>query len=311
MAGRFKMLRTFFKKLKLWLEELRAPFFTASIIPVFLGTVIAWSEKGTVNWKYFCWTLVGGILLHAGTNIINDYFDYKSGNDQMNKEYIRPFTGGSRLIQKGLLSPGEVLFQALVYFCLGSLIGIYLYFKFGPVILYLGVIGVVSGFFYTAPPFYWVSRGIGELLVGLNFGILMALGAYYVQTQVLRWSVAFAAIPVTLLISAVLYINEFPDYLADKIVGKNTLVVRLGRENAVWGYILLLAFTYFSVLLGVILKVFPYLALISFLTLPLAISAIRILSKNYAQPEKLAASNAATVKLHFFIGMILVLSYLV
>ncbi|MFH1258543.1 MAG: 1,4-dihydroxy-2-naphthoate octaprenyltransferase [Elusimicrobiota bacterium] len=304
------LIKKKFAKFLLCLEELRAPFFTASIIPILLGASMARLEQ-KIHWPYFWLTLIGGVLIHAGTNVINDYFDYKSGNDIMNREYIRPFTGGSRLIQRGLLSPNEVLFQALLYFFLGSLIGLYLWQKLGMVIFYLGLFGVISGFFYTAPPFYWVSRGVGELLVGVNFGVLMALGSYYVQTHTLKWPVVIAALPVTLLITAVLYINEFPDYLADKVVGKNNLVVRLGREKAVWGYILLLFFVYLSILFGVLSKSLPYFALISFITLPIAISSIQVLLKNFSRTENLAPANLAAIKLHLFIGLILVAGFLV
>ena len=298
-------------KMKLWLEELRAPFFTASIVPVLLGASVAWAETKVIHWGYFLLTLIGGMLLHAGTNIANDYFDHKSKNDEINTEYIRPFTGGSRLIQKGLLTPKEVLTESLICFILGSIIGLYLVYQRGIVILWLGLIGIVSGFFYTAKPFYWAKRGIGELVVGLNFGVLMCLGAYFVQTQSINLVPIAAAIPVSLLIAAVLYINEFPDFKADRDVGKNHLVVRLGRKNAVTGYILLMVFTYFSILLGVLTKVIPIVALFVFVTLPIVVKSIKILKKYYEESEKLAPSCAATIQLHLSIGLILTGSYVI
>jgi len=299
-----------FKKIKLFLEELRAPFFTASIITIILGTVIAWNKTRIIHWGYFFLTLVGGVLLQAGTNVANDYFDHKSGNDQVNKEYIRPFTGGSRLIQKGLLSPREVIFESVICIIAGSVIGVYLAYQRGMPILWFGLVGVISGFFYTAPPFYWAKRVIGELLVGLNYGVLMCLGAYYVQTQSIEWPPIIASIPVGLLISAVLYINEFPDYEADRAVGKTHLVVRLGREKAIKGYILQLVIAYVIIIMGVILKIIPVSALFVFLTLPLAVNAISTLKKYYAEPMKLFPANADTVKLHLFIGLILSGSFL-
>jgi len=141
-------------KLKIWLQEIRASFFTAAIVPILLGTIIAFHETGQINWIYFLLTMIGGILLHAGANVANDYFDHISQNDEINEEFVRPFTGGSRIIQQGLLSPKEVLFGALIFIFLAGVIGIYLTYKIGIVILMLGIIGAVSGFFYTAPPLY-------------------------------------------------------------------------------------------------------------------------------------------------------------
>lgn len=298
------------KKLRIYLEELRAPFFTADIVPVILGTIIAWKKTGVIYWDYFWLTLVAALFLNGGINVANDYFDHKSGNDEINKEFIRPFTGGSRLIQKKMLSPKEVLIESILCFACTALIGLYLVYKRGMPVLWLGLIGVVSGFFYTAPPFYWAKRGIGELLVGLNCGILICLGAYYVQVQSIGWVPVIASLPVSMLISAVLYINEFPDYEADKAVGKNHLIVRFGRERGVIGYILLLASTYLVILAGIIFRIIPVTALFSFITLPLAFRAVNLLKKYYAEPAKLGPANAATVKLHLFIGLILSGSFL-
>ena len=226
---------------------IRVPFLTASAVPVLLGTVIAWFATGTFLWGFFLLALLAGLLMHMGTNFINDYADHKSGNDEINREFVRPFSGGSRVIQSGLLSPLEVLTGALLFFGISATIGFYFAWARGSMILVLGAIGLVSGMFYTWGPFSWAKRGVGELLVGLNFGVLMILGAYYVQTQSFSWLPVVAAIPISLLIAAVLYINEFPDYIADKQVGKNTLVVRLGREKAVILYVLIMAGVYLSI----------------------------------------------------------------
>ena len=219
-------------KARLLIAEMRLSFLTASITPVLLGTAIAWATAGAFTWDLFLLTLTAGCCLHLGANIANDFFDHLSGTDDINVEYVRPFSGGSRLIQLGLLSPSEVLAESLFFFALGGLIGLHLALTRGMFILILGVIGAASGFFYTAPPVRLVSRGIGEVFIGLNFGVLMTLGGYYVQTQAIVWTPIMPSIPVALLITAVLYINEFPDYRADAAAGKRTLVVRLGRERA-------------------------------------------------------------------------------
>ncbi len=296
-------------KLKNWVMALRAPFLTASIVPVLLGTAIAWFATGTLYWGFFLLALLAGLLIHIGTNVINDYFDHKSGNDEVNREFIRPFSGGSRVIQLGLLTPLEVLTGALLFYFLSVLIGFYLAWARGPLILVLGAIGLVCGIFYTGGPFNWAKRGIGELLVGLNFGILMTLGAYYVQTQSFSWLPVIAAIPVSLLITAVLYINEFPDYTADKQVGKNTLVVRLGRERAVILYALIMVGVYLSIGVGVSTGILPLTALLGLITLPLAIRAIQYVRTHHSSSFDLVPANALTVTSHLATGLLLTLAF--
>lgn len=293
-----------------WYTEVRPAFLTAAALPVLLGTVIAWALTGAISWVYFLLALLAGVLLQAGTNVMNDYFDHRSGNDEANQEFVRPFSGGSRLIQLGLLSPVEVLTEGLFLFAAGTLLGIYLALTRGPFIFALGAIAILSGFFYTGRPFNWASRGLGEIMVGLNFGPLMVLGAYYVQTQQLSWLPVLAGLPLGFLIAAVLYINEFPDYNADKKVGKKTWVVRLGKERAVWGYGVIMAAVYISLLIGVLVGKLPPVTLIMALTLPLAIRAIQLARRYYANSFDLAPANALTITGHLLVGLLLTLAYI-
>lgn len=297
-------------KFKLWMMEVRAPFFTATLIPVLLGTVIAFNLTQSIHWIHFVLTLVGGVLLHAGANVINDYFDHLSKNDELNEDYIRPFTGGSRLIQEKLLSPKEVLVGALILLFIGSLIGLYFTYKFGWVILAIGIIGVFSAVFYVAPGVNLVGRGIGEFLIGVNFGVLMTFGAFYTQTGSFSWIPIVASLPVALLIAAVLYINEFPDAKADEAVGKNHLVVRFGKEKAVKGYIAIILLTYFVVVLSVVTEVLPPISLIALLTFPIALKSIKVVQQYYDNTIKLVPANATTIVNHLVTGILLILSFM-
>lgn len=297
------------KKARNWVAEVRTPFLTASLVPILLGTAIAWLEGGSIYWGYFLLALVAGLAMQAGTNIINDYFDHLSGNDEVNREFVRPFSGGSRLIQLGLLTPLEVLTEGALFFLLAIILGLYLAWARGPLLLLLGAIGLVSAVFYTGRPLNWASRGVGELLVGLNFGPLMALGAYYVQAQDFSWAPVAASVPVGLLIAAVLYINEFPDYQADQAVGKRTLVVRLGRERAVPLYAVLMVAVYPWLVVGVWAGVFPTAALWGLLTLPLAVRAIQYARRHYASSFDLAPANALTIVCHLSLGLLLTAAY--
>jgi 1,4-dihydroxy-2-naphthoate octaprenyltransferase len=297
------------KRLNIWVTEARAPFLTASIVPILLGAVIAWAVSGTFHWGFFILTFVAGVCLHIGTNVANDYFDHKSTDDEINTEFVRPFTGGSRMIQKGIMTPREVLTESIVFFAVGCVIGLYLAWVRGPVILLLGVIGVFSGFFYTAPPFRLANLGIGETVVGVNFGVLMVLGTFYAQTGFLSWEPLAAGLPVTFLIAGVLYINEFQDYTADKAVGKNHLVVRWGKKRAVLGYVVIMGLAYVSVVFAVALKVITPYTLIVLITTPLAVRSYLNARKFYNDNMKLAPSNAATILIHSSVGLLLCVGY--
>lgn len=296
-------------KLRLFIAEMRLGFLTASVTPVLLGTAIAWATAKVFLWDVFLLTLVAGVSLHLGANIANDYFDHLSGDDDINVDYIRPFSGGSRLIQQGLLSPFAVFVESMFFFMIGGLIGLGLAFTRGMFVLVLGVIGVASGFFYTAPPVRLVSRGIGEVFIGLNFGVLMTLGAYYVQVRTIDYVTILPSIPVALLIIAVLYINEFPDYRADEATGKRTLVVRLGRKNAARGYAVIMTAVYLTILFGVIMNVMPDDTLVALTTLPLGSLAVRRAVISYEKSFELIPANASTVLTHLLTGMFLTLGY--
>jgi 1,4-dihydroxy-2-naphthoate octaprenyltransferase len=298
-------------KVKLWFAAVRAPFFTASIVPVLLGAAIAWDRVGVFEGGYFLLTLIGAICLHAGANVINDYFDHLSRADDLNVEFVRPFTGGSRMIQSGLLTPWATLIGALIFFAIGSIIGLYLAYARGPAILVIGIIGVFSGFFYTAPPIYLAAIGLGELFIGLNFGLLMTLGSYYVQTQQLSWEPIVAAIPVALLLAAVLYINEFQDAPADHAADKDHLVVRLGRKRAATGYAVIMLATYLSILLAALTGITPPFTLLGLMTLPITWQAIRVAQLYYDDNLKLAPANANTVLVHLLTGLLLTVGYLI
>ncbi len=297
-------------KLRIWLAEMRAPFLTGAIVPVILGTCVAWASSGVFLPDFFLLTLIAGIFVHIGSNIANDYYDHLSGTDDMNVEFVRPFTGGSRMIQRGWMSPREVFAEAIIFFALGGGIGLYLAYTRGIEVLILGIIGVGSGFFYTAPPFRFVSRGYGEVFIGLNFGVLMTLGAYFVQTQILAWEAVFPSLPIAILITAVLYINEFPDHDADRDAGKKTIVVRMGRERAAKGYVVLMASVYLSILIPIIFNLTSWYTILGLATIPAAVMGSQYALAHYDHHLQLIPAYASTVFNHLFTGLFLALSYL-
>lgn len=290
---------------KVWLKATRIPFLTATIIPVALGSIVAWYDTGSFVWMRFWLVMLGAILIHIGTNLANDYFDHLEGCDKANFN-LTPFSGGSRVIQDGLIEPRKILFVSLFSFIIGASIGLYLNYISGKnVILIFGIIGVFLGFFHNVRYCRIYYGGWGELAVSIGFGPLMVLGSYYVQAQRLPLHVLLISIPIGILIALVLFINEFPDYLADKEVGKNTLVVILGKRKAVVLYQILLFVVYLLIATFAIFKFLPYICLIVFLTLPLALKAFVVSKKNFDKIYELLPANASTIGLHSLIGLLL------
>jgi 1,4-dihydroxy-2-naphthoate octaprenyltransferase len=289
-----------------WIRLARVPFLTGTIIPVVLGTVIAGVSFGVFNVGFFFLTLAGAMCLHLGTNIINDYFDFQSGCDAINVDGLSPISGGSRVLLEKLVKPQSAYFVALSFFGIASVIGIALSIAVGWVVLLLGVIGVVSGYFYVSQ---LATRGVGELTVGLNFGPLMVLGSFYVQTQRFVLEPLIASVPVGLLITAILWINEIPDYAADKAVGKQTLVVRVERKCAADLYAIIVAVTYIWTVAVVLLGQMPLTALLVLVTLPLATKAIAVARKHHDTPRAMVSANISTIKMHMFFGVLMIIGY--
>ena len=296
---------SFATKIFCWMVIMRLPFLSATIVPILLGATVA-SRYVSVDWFYFALTMFGGSLLHIGTNTSNDYFDHTSGTDEANYNYMVPFSGGSRSIQMGLISAKGMLYLSMITFALSGLIGIPLIIKAGINILYLGFIGFLSGFFYTAPPFRFASRkGIGELLIGLNFGPLMVVGSFLVQTSgdlTHVFEAALAGIPIGLLVAAIVYVNQFPDHDGDKATGKNNLVVVFGPEKARIGYVLLVVGAFVSIIVMALSGTFPMLSLMTLVTSIISVYTTKTLYKYYNN-RLLQPANAGTIGLHFITGV--------
>lgn len=298
-------------QIKTAIRILRAPFFTAVIVPTLLGTAIAWRD-GAFQVGYLLLTLLGIVCINAALNLSNDYFDHLSGNDAQNRE-LTPFSGGSRVIQDGTFPAHRVLITLIVFYLAGIAIGLYLAWSRGWTLLWIGAIGVFIAFFHNAPPFklYYLAPGVGELAAGVGCGPLIVLGAYYVQAQRLSTEAFWASLPVGLLTAAVLYINEFPDYVADRAVGKRTLVGALGRARAVWGYAALLAAVYVVIAVGVATQALPLPTLLAFLSIPVAYRGVRDAMRYHSDTPRLIPTNAATILLSMTTGLLLCMAYVV
>jgi len=217
--------------LKVVLKSIRIHFFTASFVPFFIAIAIAHEKGADFNLWYLFLAAIGVFFIHAGINVIDDYGDHLSGNDEANINASK-FSGGSSTIQSKLITPNQMLIIAIISFLLGALIGLYLNFKLaGNTILFLGLLGIFISIFYSLKPFKFSYRGLSEFLCGIGFGPIILLGTYYVITESITLVSVLASIVPGILLVLLLYVNEYPDYEADKLSNKKTLVVRLGKEK--------------------------------------------------------------------------------
>lgn len=295
-----------------WIEVIRVKFFLAGIPPVILGAALAKYWSGDFNPIYFAIALLGVILAMIGTYTFNEYFDFKSGVDVIiPSENITPFNAGSRVLPSGALRPEPVLKAGLTAWILYSIIVVYFTLAVGWLIIPLTVAGLISGAFYTAPPGKWAYRGAGELLIGLNYGPLITFGSYYVQASNLPLeAVVLPSLIPGLLIAAVIWINEFPDYPADKVAGKKNLVVRLGLDRSRLIYYVLVLTVYPILLLSVLFKIIPLTGLIMIASAPLAFITVRAFGRYYSAPRDLTSAMRGTILLFVASTLLLSLGYL-
>jgi len=297
-----------------WMVIMRLPFLTASIIPVLIGA--AWASTthlvSPFPWLLFFLTLFGAATMQIAANTLNDYFDWTSGTDQANNDYFLPFSGGSRSMELGLISARGMLAVGLTSLGICAILGLTIMAMSGqPLLILFGLVGAFSAYFYTAPPLRLAARkGLGELIIGLNFGPLMTAGTVLALTNHLTWEAFAIGFPVGLLTTAILWVNQFPDEAGDRVSGKYNLVVVLGKERARWGYVLLLLAAFGIGVLSVFAGLFPIGALAMLAALPLGVSAIRVLFQHY-QNRQLVAANAKTINLQLLAGLLTVVGILV
>jgi 1,4-dihydroxy-2-naphthoate polyprenyltransferase len=293
-----------------WLVFLatRVPFLTATFVPVFLGAVVARSH-GYSAWWLTMLALVGASAVHLGLNVANDVFDATSGADQAN---VNPtmFSGGSRMIQYGLVSLKAMRIASAALYAVGIAIGIYLTATRGIELLWIGVAGIFLSIFYTAPPFKFVYRGLGEICVALGFGPLMVLGTYFVVAQRFTFEALYASLPVALLIMLVLYVNQIPDAPSDARAGKRTIVVRLSKNAIIMGFALSAGAAFVLILAGAVTGVMPLWTLIALAPLPLAYKVYKGLKAHYESPYELMATMGQNIQLHLFTGLLLIVGYI-
>ena len=253
----------------------------ASMASIFLGACAA-ARDGPIAWGWLGLTLTATLAIEVAKNASGEVADWKSGVDQAVSDADRtPFSGGKRVLVDGLLTPAQTWLIAILFYCIAIGAGLLIVFGREPRVLWLGIAGMAMAYFYHAPPLRLSYRGLGEVAVGLCYGPGICAGTYLVQRGALPPAVACLGVPLGLLIAAFLWINEFPDYRADRAGGKRTLVVRLGRPRAARLFVLLHVAA-FSCLAGLPLIGLPPGVWVGLIAVLPAVGAARRL---LAQPE--------------------------
>lgn len=294
----------------LFLRATRLPFLSAAIVPVTIGIAIA-AASGFFDPLTALLTIIGAGSAHLAFNVANDVFDARLGADDLNVNPTQ-YSGGSRVIQYGLISMRGMQGLLLLFLAAGIGIGLLL-FGLSPSteLLVIGVLGVVLGVGYTAPPLKLVYRGLGELTIAVGFGPLMLLGAYVVQSGGgIDVAAAVASLPVAILVALILYVNEVPDRPGDAMAGKRNLVVRLSRGAVIALYDVAVVAAFAIIVVGVVVRVLPLPAMLALLAGPLALRVHRGLNVSYDQPYALMAVMATNIRIHLVVGLVLLGTYL-
>ncbi len=276
---------------QLWMAAIKPPMYSVAIMPVWVGTAIAFAETKIINKGIFLTFLVAAILILAWENLSNDVFDSETGIDKNKHHSLVNLTGNKLLI----------FWLGNLFLCLGLLaVAAIAWWQQDITVVGLVLTGCILGYLYQGPPFRWGYQGVGEILCFFAFGPLAVSAAYYSQTQ--SWSrVSLAAsIVVGIATSLILYCSHFHQVEDDLAAGKRSPIVRLGTQTGAkllnWFAASIYVFTFLFVLGGI----FPAWTLLSWLSLPFAIKLCRHVQENHQQPEKVSNCKFIAVAVHFW-----------
>ena len=287
-------------RLRIWIEATRPYSFTASVTPVLIGSVLG-AMDGLFSWGRFLLALFGSLFIHIGTNLVNDYYDHKSGVDTIESK------SGSQVIQRGLLTADEVYWGGIATFGIGSFFGLVLVGLCGWPILALGIASVLAGYFYTANPLSLAYIALGEATVFVFMGPVIIIGAYYVQREVFSLAPLLISLPVGCMVAAILQANNIRDIEGDKAHGKNTLATVISRRAANWELGVLIYGAFVLTGLLVLLGYAPWPVLLTLLSVRLAIPVVRIVF----QTDELQDIVEQSAKLHLEYGVLLIIGMLI
>ena len=281
-------------------EVLRPFAFTATVVPIAAGGALA-ATDGRFSWPLFLLALAGGVLLHSGTNVVNEVYDVRKGIDTITSPRA------SHAVLKGRLTERGALRLAYAAFAIAIVIGVVLVAVRGWPIVALGLVGLASGYFYTAPPFALKYRALGVPLVFPMFGPLMLEGAYFTVTGTWSLTALALSVPVGLLVTAIVHGNEWRDISEDARAGIVTLSSRFGKDAAYLGYMSLILGAYVTLGIGVAVGWLPATTMLAVLALPFLAQVLHDADLGATgQVRAIAMIDLETARLHFVFGLLLV-----
>jgi 1,4-dihydroxy-2-naphthoate octaprenyltransferase len=290
---------------KAWLILPRFQYLPLTINMVSLGTAVA-AYEGHFHLGHFLLAMAGSILVHMTVNVINDYHDYVDGIDLNTRR--TPFSGGSGVLPANLLKPKQAFWFATASLFVAMVIGFYFCVTKGWILFPLLLIAGFSAYFYNV---YLSKWQMGEIFAGLNFGPMLVLGSYFVQSGRYSWGTLFASLAPGILTANLLFLNEFPDWEADRRGGRKHWVITLGKRSASYLFVALLAASYLCILIGVLTGVMPLVTLIGLGTLGFGWKAARGAIKWYDDTEKLVPVLGANVVTILGTQALLALGYVI
>lgn len=285
--------------LRAWVLAIRPPTLTAAIVPVAVGTGVAVRDGHWMPLAALA-ALIGALALQIGANFANDLSDFRRGADTDSR------LGPPRATQLGLLTQRQVTAGILVSFALATVAGLYLVYLGGWPIIAIGLASMLAAVTYTGGPWPFGYRGLGEVFVFIFFGVVAVAGTYYVQADMVSAHVIAASVPVALTVTAILVVNNVRDIDTDRLAGKYTLAVYLGRRLARTEFVVVVAGAYLAAAGLWILGDFSGWVLLSWLSVPVAIAPGGVVLARTDGPA-LNEALRSTARLHFVFGILLAL----
>ena len=284
-----------------WFLASRPWSFSMTAISVSVGGALA-AIDGDFSWGLYVLTLVGGIFLHAATNLLNDYYDVKSGVDtrEVSTAQYRPHP-----LLEEKLSAQNVLKAVFLLYGTATIIGLFLAVTRGWHLLWIGLIGTFASLTYTAPPLKYKYSALGEISVFLMWGPLMVMGSYFVQRQAFSAGAFWISLPFGMLVALVLLANNIRDVTQDRSKGILTLPIVIGQRNGLRVYIVLVVLAYLGIIAMSIVGPLYLWSLMVLLSLPLALRLLRQMMRQVP-----VDADAQTAQLDTAFGVLLVVSLL-
>lgn len=289
-------------KFQSWILASRPKTLLAALVPVMVGSALAISMKKFFL-PYSLIALLCSILIQVGTNFTNDLYDYLKGSDTIKRK------GPRRVLASGLISVTEMRIAIILVFGLTFILGLYLVFSVGILILWVGIFSIIAGIIYTAGPFPLAYNGLGDLFVFIFFGVIGTMGTFYLHTQEISFLSFLVSIPVGALITNILVVNNFRDIEEDREGNKNTLAVIFGKEFSRWQFIILILISYLTSFALYLKFDFSFWIFLPLMTIPISFILINMLfrlkGEELNKTLELSAKYAGIYGLCLSIGLII------